>query len=153
MLQFESLADSTSPRDSIPIWKMISPSSSSLLLPPPPPPLTLPTVATTNSTLEVLQEGWYFILINKLTLYECWYQVFSDGTLVFRMNTDIIYKFAISNIHFKLFDASSSLPTGCGLMLSYNSQDYYFIFDHILDMKRFCFSCYRTAEGTNLQVR
>jgi hypothetical protein len=105
------------------------------------------------TTPEVIQEGWFFVNNDFKSLYECWYQIYSDGLLAFRMNTNEIHKFLIKNIKFTLYDASSSLPTGCGMRLSYEQQVYYFIFDHILDLKRFCFGCYRTAqEGNNLQV-
>jgi hypothetical protein len=122
---------------------------------------------------EVIQEGWYFIVSDQTinsssssskkstVLCECWYQIYSDGVLAFRMNTNFIHKLSIQLIQFKLYDATSSLSTGCGLMLSYPHQkegevnqmdEFYFIFDHILDLKRFCFGCYRTTQGKNLHV-
>jgi hypothetical protein len=110
---------------------------------------------TIGAMVEVIQEGWFFIRINSNTksLYECWYQIYSDGLLAFRLNTNEIIKCVICDIQFRLYDATSSLPTGCGMILSYERQEYSFIFDHILDLKRFCFGCYRTAqEGNNLQV-
>jgi hypothetical protein len=134
---------------------------------------SLPSSPSTSSpSREVIQEGWYFIASHQTknsssqktaVLSECWYQIYSNGILAFRMNTNLIHKLSIQLIQFKLYDASSSLSTGCGLMLAYPKkgnegdenhllEEFYFIFDHILDLKRFCFGCYRTTQGANLHV-
>lgn len=150
-------------------WLMFLPPSSPTPPSPSPPP---------SQSQEVIQEGWYFLASNpsspsstkksNTTLYECWYQIYSDGLLAFHRNTNFIYQLSIPRIQFKLYDATPSLATGCGLILSYPSpqpkdkegegpeemrmEEYYCIFDHILDLKRFCFGCYRTTHGENLHV-
>lgn len=118
------------------------------------------------SIFDVLQEGWFYFLTNlnnsSLTisssnkqynnhLIECKYQILSNGILIYCLNYENILQINILTLNFRLFDCSSYILTGYGLILLYEENEYFIIFNHIIDIKRFCLCCYRLGNN-NLMV-